>query len=387
MLPLGMYWFQRASALGIIANLFAIPAVSIIIVPLVLLGVVLVSLDGAGLASALLLPAAWLAQGLFRALSWLATQGAALQWTTAAIPFAVALLLGFAGLCILGPAGWKGRLLAPLLALGALSLTGLRPAPGELRLDLLDVGQGLAAMVTTRDSLLLYDSGPGQPGQWDLVDSVILPAIRANGHTAPSRIVIGHGDLDHAGGLGTLQTRFPQAPVWLNASSGRTGTRSCTTQLKWTDAVAGYTVWHPSSHLPYLGNLSSCVLSIESPDHAELLPGDIDRVVERRLVAEGLDPHDVLVAPHHGSRTSSGPDFLAAVRPRWVLIPAGAGNRFGFPHPEVRQRYESMGMFSASVSDCGALQLRLGPGRTAVLRSARTQRAALWRWPAADSCP
>jgi competence protein ComEC len=129
------------------------------------------------------------------------------------------------------------------------------------------------------------------------------------------------------------------------------------------------------------------VLSIRGAGGSVLLPGDVGRVVERRLVAQGLAPHEVLLAAHHGSRSSSDPALLRVLEPRWVLIAAGAGNRFGFPHPEVLDRLERSAERVLSTADCGAVRLELvGNGQVEAI-SARRTRAAPWRWPAAPACP
>ena len=182
-------------------------------------------------------------------------------------------------------------------------------------------------------------------------------------------------------------SRFPLARILANTRSGSHARSKCTTLDSWADGAAIFEVLHPSPFLPYLGNKSSCVISVSAMGASILLPGDIGATVESRLVQDGLPRHDILLAPHHGSRTSSTGYFLDALQPEWVLIPAGAGNRFGFPHRETLERYRSRGIKAVSVSDCGALRLRLRRGEQPRIESARVRRDSVWRWPAPGHCP
>jgi competence protein ComEC len=146
-------------------------------------------------------------------------------------------------------------------------------------------------------------------------------------------------------------------------------------------------VLHPSAALPYLGNDSSCVLSVERGGRRILLSGDISTAVEARLLRAGLPQSDVLLVPHHGSLSSSSTAFIEQVRPRIAVATAGLGNRFGFPRPQVRQRYERAGVPFWATGECGAIRIVMhGDGRL-VATSARLQRPAIWRWPAGPHCP
>jgi competence protein ComEC len=387
MLPLGMYWFQNATALGFLANLFAIPAVSFVVVPLVLAGLLLISLGLDAMAEGFLLPASWAADGISRALGGLAGFGSDWIVQTHQPSLAGTMLATLGALLMLGPRGLPARWLAPILMLPLVVPVAPRLDEAGFRLSLLDVGQGLAALVETREEVIVYDTGPGQGGRWDLVGAVIAPALRQATHSAPSRILVSHGDLDHAGGLSTLSQAYPRAITWANTRRNSRHGSPCNSSIAFSGGGVDFRVLHPSSSLPYLGNASSCVLSMASAFHSVLLPGDINHAAEQRLLGQGLGPHDIVIAPHHGSKTSSSLEFIRATQPGWVLFPTGAGNRFGFPHEGVVQRYRSQGARVASVSDCGALQVDLLPGQAPRVRSARRVRNAIWRWPAATTCP
>jgi competence protein ComEC len=144
---------------------------------------------------------------------------------------------------------------------------------------------------------------------------------------------------------------------------------------------------HPSPGLPYLGNDSSCVISVGSGNNRLLLSGDISEVIENRLMLDPLPRHRVLLVPHHGSKTSSGSTFIETLRPEAAVATAGLGNRFGFPRPEIRRRYEIRGTQFWSTGECGALRLVLRPGESLRATSARRVRDRIWRWPATDNCP
>lgn len=118
-----------------------------------------------------------------------------------------------------------------------------------------------------------------------------------------------------------------------------------------------------------------------------LLPGDISRVVEQRLERRGIGPHQVLLVPHHASASSSGPSFVETLSPEIAIATASLGNRFGFPRPEVRNRYLREGATFWSTGACGAIRLRAGPDGEWLAESARRQRQRIWRWPAGANCP
>ncbi|HKX56861.1 MAG TPA: MBL fold metallo-hydrolase, partial [Xanthomonadales bacterium] len=307
---------------------------------------------------------------------------------------------------LLLPLGLRVHAPAALLMLPLL-LPASPVAANRVRMEVLDAGQGTALLLQTGSRLLLYDSGPGSspsrtPGNspesepadkavdaaaYDLVDSVIHPAILANGFSRPDRIVISHGDLDHAGGLASLQQKYASIPVFASLPEPMAGVQACTDELNWNWQGSRFRVLHPSPYLPYKGNDSSCVLEIDVGQFKLLLPGDISSRVEKRLTGRGLDISRILLVPHHGSRTSSTTELLHATVPELALATAGIGNRFDFPRADVRQRYLDAGIRFLSTNRCGAISLEVAGDEAMQLRSARRVRAAPWRWPAGAECP
>jgi competence protein ComEC len=384
MLPLGAWWFQSVSISGLAANLLAVPWVSFIMVPLILLGLLLM-LCSTSLSMLAFQFAAASSEYLLLALEWLA----AFPASAIALPqpsFWALAVASVGGLMLLLPRGlphrWLGLgLLLPLL------LPAPRPAPGSLRMDVLDVGQGTAVLLGSARHLLVYDSGPGDGAEFNLVDQVLVPAMLQAGYRSPDRIIISHGDMDHAGGLHRLRELFPQAQLHANLGEDPREQARCTQGLEWAWDDVRFRVLHPSPYLPYLRNDSSCVVSVTFGRSSLLLPGDISFAIEERLVRQDVGPHLVLLAPHHGSKSSSGTEFLDQLQSRVAVATTGLGNRFGFPRHEVRQRYRDLGIALWSTDACGAIRVELAADGSLRAQTARRARPAPWRWPPAEFCP
>ena len=397
MIPLGIGWFQIFSPISFLANLIAIPVVSLIIVPLILAAIVALQfmpplvpllLKGAAMSSSVLLD-------LLQVFSQF--QGALGRWPEpATLSLLLALLGGFLMLLPRGiPARWLGLfLIAPVF------FPPVRLPPGEVaRIDALDAGQGTAVLISTTDHSLLYDSGPGDGAGRDLAGSVIVPAVSQRGSSGPDRIIISHADLDHAGGVRTLAGRYPDThwlanwpvsplePESKNRSGRRPSWERCDPGASWQWDGFEFEILHPGPGLPYLGNDSSCVVSMRGHGFSLLLPGDISASVERRLLSRNLQPHQVIVVPHHGSKTSSSVEFAGRLESELAIATTGAGNRFGFPRPEIRQRYLALDSAFHSTGECGGIRIQIHRNGTITARSARKEQQRIWRWPATDDCP
>jgi competence protein ComEC len=165
------------------------------------------------------------------------------------------------------------------------------------------------------------------------------------------------------------------------------GMAGCHDERGWSWDGVHFRILHPTRWLPYRGNDSSCVLSVTSAAGRVLLPGDISALVERRLAYLATPPFDLVLAPHHGSRSSSSQAFLDWARPRGILVAAGYANRFAFPHEEVLDRYRARQVPAASTGTCGAMRFTLRYDGRWEPASARLERRGFWRWPAAGNCP
>ena len=360
--PLSLVFFQQVSLVGFVANLLAIPLVTLAVVPLTLAGAVAPPLWA--LAGALV---RWLTQGL----EWLAAATSPLGlWTTAAAPgWAVAAgLLG--GALLVMPLPWRLRLLGVPLLLPLLAPPLPRPAPGAIEVVFADIGQGSAVLVRTHAHLLVYDAGPRHPGDGDAAQRVLLPLLRARGERRIDLLMLSHGDNDHAGGAATLLARVPVGAMSSSLRSGdpllaaEVPQRRCAAGQRWDWDGVRFEVLHPlaADHQRHGSqsastNALSCVLRVQAADgRSLLLAGDIGYAQEAALVARHGHAlrSQVLLVPHHGSRGSSSDAFIAAVAPGVAVVQSGYRNRFGHPARETVARYEAMGVELLRSDRCGA---------------------------------
>lgn len=389
MAPLGMYWFQQTSLPGLLANLVAIPVVSLLIVPLILFALTMLWLPGP-LASWALTAAGYAANWLLLVLDFLSGLQPTGFSSTRVIGLAATVLAMLGAVVILLPRGTPGRFAGILLLLPLFLPAGDAPGEKKTQVDFLDVGQGLSVLLTTQNYQLLYDTGPGNGldgnDGLDMVRGTIQPMIGATGRQ-PDLIIASHADLDHAGGMARLQSVYPEANYLASLPEIRTGIRPCSAPGTWIGDSLEFRVLHPSTSLPYIGNDSSCVISVNGPGLSLLLSGDISHVVERRLVHEGLARHTILSVPHHGSSTSSSQVLIDTVRPKWALISAANGNRFGFPRPDVLERYAKAHIPTLDTGRCGGIRITTDSTGGLSIESARASHKAIWRWLAIGDCP
>lgn len=381
LLPLSVLFFGQASVVGALLNLVAVPWVTLVVVPLLLLGLLLAPLVW---MSTLLLQ---LAGGAMAALWWVAEQSAMWPWSAVFLPEPAlpALLLALIGAgVLLLPRGLPGKPLAALLFLPLLWPARAPLPEGALQVELLDVGQGLAVLLRTRDHAMLYDAGARGRGGHDLGEAVVLPALRALDVPRLDRLIVSHGDNDHAGGVEAVRRGISVGEVLAGEPRRVPGARPCEAGTAWTWNDVDFALLHPPEHFPDLGNDSSCVLRVAAQGRVLLLPGDIGEVVEQRLLREVPDAlrADVLVLPHHGSRSSSSAAFVAAVQPALGLIAAGHRNRFGHPHPEVVARYGAAGTRLYGSAESGALRLRLVGDTPPDVEAYRQTHRRFWHAPA-----
>lgn len=366
--PLTLIFFQQVSAVGFVANLVAIPLVTLVVTPLALAGSLLPPLWS--LAAAVLQP-------FIAALQWLAGAPMAVWFVPAAPGWAQAAAL-LAGALAVMPLPWRLRLLAVPLVLPLLATPPERPPAGHYELLAVDVGQGTAVLVRTRHHLLVYDAGPQYARDSDAGQRVLLPLLRARGERRVDRLVLSHRDTDHVGGARAL---LGALPVLSSASSLPADHplrelapdhQPCAAGQTWVWDGVRFEFLHPppgDGDPAARPNTLSCVLRIAAAGApATLLTGDIEREQELRLAGR-FGPAlraGVLLAPHHGSRTSSTPLFLDAVQPQVAVVQAGYRNRFGHPADEVIARYRAIGAAVHASPACGAWQWRSdagGPGR------------------------
>jgi competence protein ComEC len=226
------------------------------------------------------------------------------------------------------------------------------------------VGQGLAALVRTRSHALLYDAGPRFGPDFSAGTAVILPYLRQAGIPDLDVLMLSHGDSDHAGGLDDVLRGIVVKRVLAGTPDAvpRAAVEACVAGQGWRWDGVDFEVLHPRGSDGRLrGNNRSCVLRIRNDARAALLTGDIEEVSENMLLSS-VREHlraQVLIAPHHGSRTSSSVSFVDAVRPDVVVFAAGFRNRFGFPKQDIIARYQQHGARILDTARSGAIDIRL----------------------------
>ncbi|HEX5055859.1 MAG TPA: DNA internalization-related competence protein ComEC/Rec2 [Gammaproteobacteria bacterium] len=363
LIPLTLFWFGRTALTATLANFIAIPLVSCIVVPLILLAAAAAFINQIAAVS-LFTAAALLLQWLWQVLQWLAALPYG-QWSQYPPPPALLALAVCGLLWLLAPRGvparWAG--IACLLPVFWHQPPG-PPAEGDAWLTVLDVGQGTAAVVRTRRHVLLYDTGPRFSRDFDAGSAVVVPYLRAQGVRVLDMLVVSHSDNDHQGGVEAVLRAIPARRVLAGEPArypqALPSAGPCGRGQRWQWDGVSFEILAPAPDSTARGNNASCVLSIETPGGAILLPGDIEREVEEYLLSEsGLHPADILLLPHHGSRSSSTPDFVAAVHPRYAVATADYRNRYGFPAADVAARYREAGARLLVTGYTGAVEFRL----------------------------
>jgi competence protein ComEC len=391
LIPLLLAMFQQVSLISPLANAIAIPLVSLVVVPLTLLGA-LPALE------VLLLPAHAVLSGCMQILDWLGDIPQAVWIQHAPPAWAVAAgLAGVVWMLLPGRFGWGLGLVAgfPSRWLGIVALLPIffvlpaRPAPGELWLTVLDVGQGLAVVARTENHTLLYDTGPGFNSEADSGSRIIIPFLRAEGVQHLDAMIVTHSDSDHSGGALSVLEAVPvkrlvssldaEHPIQLAAEEKE----RCIEGQSWVWDGVRFDVLSPSEgsygRPGVKTNALSCVLKITTAHGGALLPADIEKKTEYELLKNHSTTlsSTVLVAPHHGSRTSSTEEFMRQVDPRLVIFSVGYRNRFGHPDPEVLERYRTLGSMLLRSDTDGAVLLRFA-GSGITMESSRVLRRRYW---------
>ena len=377
--PLLLFFFQQVSLISPLANFFAVPVISLLAVPLSLLGVLLMfSLPL--LASKLFILVDNVLQGLW----WLLADLAELPLATInhAQPSVWALVFAIPGiLLLLAPRGIPARWLGLVMFLPLIFTAPRKPVTGGISMTLLDVGQGLSVVVQTANHWLVYDTGVKFSADSDMGQSVVLPFLRQQGASKIDKLIISHGDNDHIGGAVSLMRGMQTEQVLTSALKQLSDYSPilCVAGQSWTWDKVRFTLLSPPKQAFASENDSSCVLKIQSEQGSVLLASDIEAPAESWLTetyGNSLKA-DVLIAPHHGSKTSSTLKFLQVVHPEYVLIPAGYRNQFGHPNREVLSRYEQIKAKWLNSADSGAITINVRDGSW-VVQSLRSTESKYW---------
>ncbi len=374
--PVLLFNGQPASPLSSLVNLLAIPLVGLVIVPLLLMAALLYFVLP-GLAGIFIAVADVLMSALQWGLQWVA----GLMWFLPTLQWMswLALLLALGGvLLLIAPAALGLRWLAVVLIMPLLWPQSVAVAPGQAEVMVLDVGQGLSVLIRTHRHVLIYDTGDRFSESMTAAERVVMPALARSASQRIDKIMISHGDRDHAGGLQSLLSNYACGGVI-------SGTELPEYQGPWTQCKAGDQWQWDGVYFQVLSgggyprsNDASCVLKVTAGNQSLLLPGDISARVEKKLLQGDADLNaTVLVAAHHGSRYSSGADFLLEVQPQAVIVSSGFGNRFGHPAQETVQRIRDTGADLHTTAQHGTLLFTLGQKRL-IIDAYRSSHSRYW---------
>ncbi len=385
MLPLTILFFGTASLSSPVANLLAIPWVSLVVVPLSL--VALMAMPVSTLLSDVCLKMAAIAVDyLFKGLAFI--DGTLLaQFYPAEIP-ASFLILAFIGLLYLFlPRGFPARWLGAVFMLPAVLFTPTKIQQGEFTYTLLDVGQGMASVVQTATHTLIYDAGARVSDSFDIGKLVVVPYLRSKGLASVDTLLISHEDIDHRGGAQYIYDNIPVADVMSSDSQALKNVvvSACEMGKKWRWDGVDFEILSPPPDYVQNDNNRSCVLKVSNAYHSLLLTGDIQKHAERYLLENYLETMpekltaEVITVPHHGSKTSSTLSFIEAVSPKLGLITAGYRSRFGHPKAAVKKRYESRGVALMNTAEHGAILVNFPANEnTITTTSYRLEKHGFW---------
>lgn len=384
LLPLLLAAFGAMSLVGPFANAVAIPTFTFLVVPLVLLGALLAAVSPVLGTLPLELATAVLVL-LWTPLEWLAAQPFALWYFPLAHPLSLfAMCLG-ALACVL-PLIWPIRLLGLACSAHIFFVPGSTPAHGDFEVGVLDVGQGLSVVVRTEHHTLVYDAGPAFQSGRDAASLAVLPYLRARGIREIDLLMVSHGDLDHRGGLESLLegSRVKRISLGPSVAASIPNAHVCARGDAWVWDGVRFDVLHPADEFAASDNDSSCVLRIASRAGSALLTGDVEASGEGAILRSGVPPTDIVVIPHHGSRTSSTGSFVAALAPKVAIVSAGYRNRWGFPKPDVVERWRQHGARIHTTARSGAIEIRVARDTPLDAREHREWNRRYWSRTALD---
>ncbi len=391
----------KVTLLAPLANILLLPVFGLLLVPLNLLALILAPMT----EPLALIIWQFLDALLSYCLVYLQTLSAYAyspqgQWALQDIPgqpLVVQVLALLAVLIILLPRGvplrWMGLLmLLPLFIHKQQTLNR-----GDLAFTVLDVGQGLSVVVETLQHQLVYDVGAKFSPEFDMADTVLLPYLRHRGINQLNKVVLSHNDNDHAGSWAVLRAKmdvdrlyygesstleeFPYSSTGKVAISQHSTAHSCHQNQSWQWDGVNFDFMSTDLQSLAEGNNASCVLRVTAGDAVFLLPGDIDQQVERQLLntygTQTLQA-SVLVAPHHGSQTSSSWAFVKAVSAEHVVFSSGYQNQFAHPRTEVLTRYKLLGSQTYTTSKTGAVSFMVLDGNLQRPKQYRLQHRRYW---------
>jgi len=377
MSPLLIYWVSQFSIVGFIVNIIAIPFVALIIVPLLLLATPLLLL-AIPIAGYILDSVHFLIHYFMIFIEYFGDLQLVYYHHS---PHLIDVVLAcFAGMILLFPKGLIPKHLVLLLFLPLFLPRSTSLESRDLVIKILDVGQGLSVLVQTKKHLLVYDVGPKYGNGIDAATRIVSPAIQHLGRKRIHTLIVSHGDSDHAGGLESLLRQHEVMQIFAGEPElilQANNIQSCHQGKSWTLDGIEFTFLNNLSEGVVHRNNKSCVLMIKAGDYRALLPGDIESIKEETLYDNSLVGVNLLIAPHHGSLTSSSPGFLNRLMPEVVVVSSGYNNKFGHPHERVTRRYQQRGMRVINTAESGEILVEFIDGKVNY-ESARKANPRFW---------
>jgi competence protein ComEC len=354
-LPLLIIFFQTLTLTSPLANIIAVPFVTLLVMPLLLVAIVIYFL---GFQSPFLFD---LANQLLSYLMYFLNYLQQLDFNIIHIaqvenPF-ILFLSTIAILLLVGPKGLYLKRFSLFLLLPLFLLHNPKIAYGHFKVVLLDSGQGLASVLKTKNHILIFDTGFNSRTGFNIADSAITPYLYSQNLQKIDKVIISHLDNDHAGGLKPLLENFKVNEIITSQPQAITNSKRCYQGLNWSWDGVGFEFVHPTKDTKFKGNNASCVLKVSNKNHSILIIADIEKQAERELLNHKKLKSDVVFMPHHGSLTSSTTQFIDKVSPSFALISTGFHNRFKHPNNEVVNRYQQRNIKVLDTQCVGAIEI------------------------------
>ncbi len=367
LMPMALFWFQMISEFSFVANIIAIPIVSFCVVPLILIYAIvdLVQPELSGYILSLI----DISMSLLWSFLEFIYSFPKFELSVSSPSLITTIISLIAVLWFLLPGGFPAKTLAFLLLSPLFFSTVDKPKNNDVWLHILDVGQGTAVIVQTANQTMLYDTGAKFSDRFNAGSAVVVPVLQTLGVSKVDKLIISHADNDHIGGLASVLEGIQVDEVLFNGKFNQKEQKlwkhsDCTYRQSWKKDGIDFTILHPKN-ITGLGSLSknqsSCVVQINTDSLKILLPGDIDYKIELKLLEQYSNTlqSDILLVPHHGSKTSSSEPFIDVIKPKYALITNGYRNRFGFPKQVIMSRYQKRGVQAISTVDSGMLSFKL----------------------------
>ncbi|MEW6991162.1 DNA internalization-related competence protein ComEC/Rec2 [Colwelliaceae bacterium 6441] len=382
MLPITVQFNHQLSLVSLPANLIAVPWMSLTAIPLSLLSVIFVPISES-VASFFIYAALQSLTWLWQYLAWLSEFSLAnINVSFSYWLYILALSLMLLAHFFVGIALRYTMLMSLMITLLLMTYSAQQNTQGDhWQVNIMDVGQGLSVIIEVNDqqklnkkSVLIYDTGATFPSGFSMTEAVIIPFLHQQGYQSIDKLIISHDDNDHSGGLSLLLEQFAISQLFYNDQSlAKALPCNAGEHIKWRQLSIEF-LW-PSNGLAG-HNDDSCVVKISDGKHSVLLTGDISRKVEQQLIHHSRQKinADILVAPHHGSKTSSSKAFIEAVSPEYAIFSAGFLNRWKMPVDSVVERYEQLNVKTLNTANKGMIRLEITPENIHVL----TYREDIW---------